>query len=114
LCHAGDAEKIKAALESSVLHGRQDIKGSGYFEADDAERKDGQIVRLACLGAFFAVLALTGPASPMEDVVRAAARLKEIVSAMDGNKVCQFGTCARPHPSHHALRPISPMESAIQ
>jgi len=33
----------------------------------------------------------------------AAARLRELVSAMDGNKVCLFGTSARPHPSQ--LRP---------
>ena len=42
------------------------------------------------------------------------ARQKEHAFATGGRKVCPFGTCARPHPSHPPLRPISPMESAIQ
>jgi hypothetical protein len=62
------------------------------------------MIRFAGFGAFFVAFALTGPASATGDVDSgAAARLKGLVSAMDGSKVCQFGTCARPHPSHLPL-----------
>ena len=62
------------------------------------------MIRFACFGALFVALALAGRASATGDVeLGVAARLKGLVSAMDGSKVCPFGTCARPHPSHLRL-----------
>ena len=58
------------------------------------------MIRFACFGALFVALALAGRASATGDVESGvAARLKGLVSAMDGSKGRPFGTCARPHPS---------------
>ena len=52
------------------------------------------MIRFACFGALFVALALAGRASATGDVESGvAARLKGLVSAMDGSKVCPFGTC---------------------
>ncbi len=62
------------------------------------------MIRFACFGAFFVTLLLPNQLWPRADVESgAAARLKGLVSAMDGSKVCRFGTCARRHPSHLPL-----------
>ena len=62
------------------------------------------MIRLACFGAFFVALALTGPVSATGDVESGVeAHLKGLVSAMDGSKVCPFGTCARLHPGQLPL-----------
>jgi hypothetical protein len=62
------------------------------------------MIRFACLGAFLVAFALTGPAWPRGDAALAvAARHKERAFATGGRKVCPFGTCARPHPSHLPL-----------
>jgi hypothetical protein len=52
------------------------------------------MIRFACFGAFF--VALAGPAWGAGGCESgAAARRKGLVSAMDGSKVCRFGTSAQ-------------------
>jgi len=57
------------------------------------------MIRFACVGAFFVLFALAGPASATGGCgVGCHSTRQERAFATDGRKVCPFGTCARPHP----------------
>jgi hypothetical protein len=62
------------------------------------------VIRFAYLWAFLVAFVLTGPASATGGCgVGCHSCQKERASAMDGSKVCPFGTSARSHPGHLPL-----------
>jgi hypothetical protein len=84
-------------MQRNYIHGAN-------FETALKQQGAATMIRLACFGAFSVAFALAGPAWGTGDVESvAAARPRVPVFAMDGSKVCRFGTSARPHPGLRLL-----------